>query len=183
MIKNASTLFNRLIAAFKPNRIRQFGKLHFSPNFKQSRIFVLAWDSKLTLSDKKHIAQYIEYLKNEGKKVVRIVYFDVKTKDDTPLVPEVNTFHIGRWDFDRSGYPKGVELKNILRQEIDFFISLDLVGEPHFIGMATLCKAACKVAYLEQNTLQIFDVLLKQNEKQGMKQYLCDLKEYLNKLG
>lgn len=117
-----------------------------------------------------------------GKQVVRIVYFNVKTKEETPLVPEANTYHVGRWDFDRTGFPKSEDLKNVLQFDTDFFISIDMDCEWHFMGMAAVSKAACKVGPYDAKNLKNFDVLIKPAEKHNVNQYLCELKEHLNKL-
>jgi hypothetical protein len=140
------------------------------------------WDSGCSPAETKAIKEYIEYLKNTGKQVIRIIYFNVKTKEETPLVPEANTYHVGKWDFDRTGFPKAEDLKNTLLQDTDFFISLDLQGHWQFLGMASVCKAACKVGPYNSKHLGNYDVLIKPTDKHNMNQYLCDLKEHLNKL-
>jgi hypothetical protein len=181
-MSNNDGLVSRVIAKLHQHKAKEFGKLKYAPNFNKATRFILVWDSSCSPSETKAIKEYIEYLKNAGKQVIRIVYFNVKTTEETPLVPEVNTYHVGKWDFDRTGFPKAEDLKNVLLQETDFFISLDLNGNWQFLGMASVCKAACKVGPYNAKHLGNYDVLIKPTDKNSMNQYLCDLKEHLNKL-
>ena len=113
-----------------------------------------------------------------------MVYFDVKKKEEIPLVPEANTYYLGKWDFDRSRFPKSEAMKNVLRRDYDFLISFDLYGDWHFVGMSAVGKAACKIGYFQPQHLHVYDILLRQNtDKPNLNQYLCSLKETLEKLG
>ena len=179
---NKEGLVSKVIAKLHQHKAKEFGKLKYAPNFSKAHRFVLVWDSSCSPAETKAIKEYIEYLKSQGKQVIRIIYFNVKTKEETPLVPEVNTFHVGKWDFDRTGFPKAEDLKNTLLHDTDFFISLDLSGQWQFLGMASVCKAACKVGPFNPKHLGKYDVLIKTADKHNLNQYLCDLKEHLNKL-
>ena len=181
-MSNKDGLVSKVIAKLHQHKAKEFGKLHYAPNFEKAKRFVLCWDSKRNPAETQAIKAYIESLKTLGKQVVRIIYFDVKTKEETPLVPEANTYHVGRWDFDRTGFPKAEDLKNVLLFDTDFFISIDMEGDWHFLGMAAVSKAACKVGPYHPQNIKNFDVLIKPAEKHDVNQYLCELKEHLNKL-
>jgi len=127
-MSNKDGLVSKVIAKLHQHKAKEFGKLKYAPNFSKATRFILVWDSGCSPAETKAIKEYIEYLKNTGKQVIRIIYFNVKTKEETPLVPEANTYHVGKWDFDRTGFPKAEDLKNTLLQDTDFFISLDLQG-------------------------------------------------------
>ena len=173
---------SQVIGKLHQHKAKEFGKLRYAPNFEKAKRFVICWDSEISPAETKIVKEYIEYLKQMGKQIIRIIYFNVKTKDETPLVPEANTYHVGRWDFDRTGFPKSEDLKNVLQFDTDFFISLDLKGDWHFLGMASVSKAACKVGPYNAKHIKNFDVLINPAEKHNLNQYLCDIKEHLNKL-
>lgn len=181
-MSNNGGLVSRVIEKLHQHKAKEFGKLRYAPNFEKAKRFVICWDSTSTPAEIKAIKEYIDFLKQLGKQVIRIIYFDVKTKEETPLVPEANTYHVGRWDFDRTGFPKAEDLKNVLLFDTDFFISMDLKGDWHFLGMASVSKAACKVGPFNSKHLENYDVLIKPADNHNLNQYLCDLKEHLNKL-
>lgn len=175
-------LASRIIETLHQRKSKAFTKLRYAPNFEKSKRFVLCWSSKCTPAQTMAIKSYIETLKSLGKQVIRIIYFDVKTKNETPLVPEANTYHVGKWDFDRTGFPQSEDLKNVLLFETDFFISLDMDSDWHFLGMASVSKAACKVGYYNHRHLKNFDLLIKPTENHNLNQYLCEIQQHLNKL-
>jgi hypothetical protein len=175
-------LVSKVIGKLHQRKAKEFSKLRYAPNFVMAKRFVLCWDSQRTPAETQAIKAYIEHLKSLSKQVIRIIYFPVKTKEETPLVPEVNTYHIGKWDFDRTGFPKAEDLKNVLQFDTDFFISLDMEGAWHFLGLAAVSKAACKVGPYHAKNVKNFDLLIKPTEKHNLNQYLCELKEHLNKL-
>lgn len=181
---NNHGLVSSIIGKLHRRKAKQYSKLNFAPNYDRANSFVLIWGGTITSSEKQEIQEFIKSLLADGKQVTRLVYFDVKKKEEIPLVPETNTYYLGKWDFDRTRFPKSEAMKNVLRRDYDFLISFDLQGDWHFVGMAAVGKAACKIGYFQPQHLGVYDILLRQNtEKPNLNQYLCSLKETLQKLG
>ncbi len=177
-------LVTSIIGKLHKRKARQFSKLYFAPNYQRAKSFALVWNGNASTADKIQIQEFIKELLSDGKQVTRLVYFDVKKKEELPLVPESNTYYVGKWDFDRTRFPKSEAMKNVLRRDYDFLISFDLTGDWHYVGMAAVGKAACKIGYYQPQHLSIYDILLRQNsEKPTLNQYLCSVKETLMKLG
>jgi len=177
-------LVSTIIGKLHRRKAKQFSKLNFAPNYVRSTSFALLWGGAISAADKQEIQEFIKTLLSDGKQVTRLVYFDVKKKEEIPLVPEANTYYLGKWDFDRSRFPKSEAMKNVLRRDYDFLISFDLYGDWHFVGMSAVGKAACKIGYFQPQHLHVYDILLRQNtDKPNLNQYLCSLKETLEKLG
>jgi hypothetical protein len=177
-------IVSSIIGKLHKRKAKQFSKLNFAPNYQRAKSFALLWDGKTTTTEKLQIQEFIKELLADGKQVTRLVYFDVKKKEEIPLVPEANMYYLGKWDFDKTRFPKSESIKNVLRRDFDFLISFDLSGDWHYVGMAAVGKAACKIGYYQPQHLSVYDILLRQNsEKPNLNQYLCGIKDTLAKLG
>jgi len=99
-MSNSNSLVSRVIDKLHQHKAKDFGKLRYAPNFEKAKRFVLCWDSQRTPAETQAIKAYIETLKAMGKQVVRIVYFNVKTKEETPLVPGFDAWNFGHERFE-----------------------------------------------------------------------------------
>ena len=180
-------LIANVIQKMHKRKSKSFERLQFAPNYQKSKRFLLIWNNNLTESNKRLVQQFIQELLQDGKEVTRMIFFDVKKKEETPLVPESNTYHTGKWDFDRLKFPKDEGLKNLLRKDYDFVISMDTENNWYILGMAGIAKSACRFGLTTtafRNQTGIFDILLKQDTANpDLNLYLCDVKATLKKLG
>lgn len=177
----------KVLQQMHKRKSKSFDRLHFAPNYQKSKRFLLVWNNQLSETNKRVVQEFIQELLQDGKEVTRMIYFDVKKKEETPLVPESNTFHTGKWDFDRTKFPKDDGLKNLLRKDYDFVISMDMEQNWYILGMVSIAKAACRFGLsttAQSNPTGVYDILLKQDTTNpDLNLYLCDVKATLKKLG
>mgnify|MGYP006196844019 CR=1 FL=1 len=72
---------SQVIGKLHQHKAKEFGKLRYAPNFEKAKRLVICWDSEISPAETKIVKEYIEHLKHLGKQIIRINYFNVKTKD------------------------------------------------------------------------------------------------------
>ena len=123
-----SGIVSSIIGKLHRSKAKNYSKLNFAPNYARANSMALLWNGEASTAEKILIQEFIKQLLADGKQVTRLVYFDVKKKEELPLVPDANSYFLGKWDFDKTQFPKSDSLKNVLRRDFDFLISFDLTG-------------------------------------------------------
>ncbi|MCC7297742.1 MAG: hypothetical protein IT244_05360 [Bacteroidia bacterium] len=153
------------------------------PPFSEVKEVLLAWDEAQLESDQKHIEKFVKFWESHGKHVIKVVYFHKRKKDKIPAVPDANTLHLSRLDFNPFGMPKTPQVKKIMSTPFDCFINLNMDGRLPLKSLAGFTKSTCRIGYNRHKTFDFYDLILGNPDDNRIDHFIKDLEYYLQKIG
>ncbi len=105
--------------------------------------------------EKRHIAmEYADQLRDRGKRVKRLGFFDSKLED-----PNFTFRYFNQKNLDWAGRPTGEAVKDFTEQSLDWLLILDMVSIPAFEYIAALSDATLRVGPVADNTA-CYDIMI-----------------------
>lgn len=151
--------------------------------FSEANKFLVIWDESQNLSYKSDIQSFLEFLHQQGKNVYRAIYHHASKIDRPTKSADGKVFHFCRKDFNRLGLPKNIEVKKLISNHFDYLINMNLDGRLSLKSISGFSNATVTVGHRRFRTFGFYDLLLGEEENDDLKDYVNDLKKYLQKIG
>lgn len=152
-------------------------------SFDKSLDFLVAWDEAQTEKDHAHISDFLNFLKDAGKKVDCVIYHHTRKKEKINAFPKDGNIHLSKFDFSTLGLPKTVQVKKLLAAKYDFFINLNMDGRFPLKSIAGLTNSTCRIGFPLEKSLPFYDILIGNEQNESMADFVKDLKFYVRKIG
>ncbi len=135
----------------------------------------LLFDATL-LADIKVVQEFVGSLEKKRKRVMQLGYFNRKLQDEN-----FKFKHFSKKQLDWALRPKMDEATEFTRQPFDLLINLSTRSVLPLDYIAAHSKAQFRVGPFTENTF-CYDLMIEQNEKDGLKDFLKQVLHYLEKM-
>jgi hypothetical protein len=149
---------------------------HRSSAFLENAASVGLLFEATVLEDRNTVLRFAEQLKSKGKKVKLLGYFNEKLKSgDFPFD------HFDKKQLDWALRPKSETITNFANQTFDLLINVSPKTVLPLDYIAACSKARFRVGPFTENTF-CYDLMIDQDEKKGLEEFLRQVQFYLGKM-
>lgn len=127
------------------------------------------------LKDRQTVLQYKEKLKNEGKQVKLLGYFQTEQND-----PNFTFRHFNRKQIDWALRPSSPQIDEFLNMEFDLLLNLEPRTQLHSEYIAVLSKARLKVGPVSDNT-ECYDLMIDTSDQMNIDSFIKQIEALLKK--
>ncbi len=153
MFQNIRTYFFRQSLQ---NLLKQQRSKQRAVSFEEAQSIGILFDA--TDLEKRHIVlEYADQLRNHGKRIKRLGFFDSKLDD-----PNFTFKYFNRKNLDWAGRPIGENVRNFTQEAFDWLLILDTVSTPQFEHIAAMSNASLRVGPVAENT-SCYDIMIDTN--------------------
>lgn len=164
-------------------RSREKERIRLISSFEKASDVLICWDDAQWETDARHINEFLDFLKKQGKNVETVVYHHANKREKGRLFEMDTHIHLLKNDFNTFGLPKTTQVKKLLAKRFDYFINLNLDGRLALKSIAGLTNATCRIGFHREKSLPFYDILLGNPASGSIEAYIKDLKHYLHKIG
>lgn len=150
MFKNIRNYFFRQSL----NNLRKQPRSKQSPvSFEQAQSVGILFDAT-DLETRNIVLEYADQLRDSGKRVKRLGFFDSKLEDTNFTFKYFNLKNL-----DWAGRPGGELVQNFVQQPFDWLLVLSTTTKPYFEYISTMSKATLRVGPVSENTFS-YDIMI-----------------------
>lgn len=143
---------------------------------------LIMWDSKQSKTDVEELKTFGHELRNSGKDVVFLCFYDLKK-----LSPEMQSTELyqlcSKADFNFWGQPSSENLKKITTKTFDLLINASLNSNNFLNTIAVYSKSLFRVGcYSDSEDIAFYEISIKPNGADLMENFLIEIGKCLNKI-
>lgn len=151
--------------------------------FQSANEFLVIWDEAQNESNKNDIQTLLEFLHKQGKIVYRAIYHHSPKIDRQSRSSDGKVFHFCRKDFNSLGLPKTLVVKKLIAHRFDYLINMNLDGRMALNSIIGLSNSKITVGHRKFGGFGFYDLLIGNHYNENLRDYVADLKVYLQKIG
>lgn len=125
------------------------------------------------LQDRQTVLQYKEQLKNEGKQVKLLGFFDSDQND-----PNFTFRHFNRKQVDWALRPRNREIEEFMEEKFDLLLNLEPRTQLYSEYIAALSKAHLKVGPVTDHT-ECYDLMIEPADQRNVKAFINQIESLL----
>lgn len=123
------------------------------PTFEQAQSVGILFDAT-DLHIRQAVLEYADQLRDQGKRIKRLGYFDSKVED-----PNFTFKYFNRKNLDWAGRPVGEQVQEFARQPFEWLLILSTETQPLFEYIAAMSAASLRVGPVAERT-SCYDIMI-----------------------
>lgn len=151
--------------------------------FHSANEFLVVWDESQNENHKSDIQTLLEFLHKQGKNVYRVIYHHTPKIERPSKSSDGKVFHFCRKDFNSLGLPKTMVVKKVIAHQFDYLINMNLDGRLALNSIIGFSNAKIRVGHRKYGGFGFYDLLIGNYNNENLRDYVADLKLYLQKIG
>ena len=165
--------YNKSIAHLSNSNLSKRHKENMT--FAAAQKVILLFDA-IDLNTQQEVKKYAKRLKEQGKKVTLLGFFNDKEKRENIAFPYYNKKNI-----DWAGRVKSPEIESITKDTYDLLVNVNLISQKHTEHLICQINAKLKAGPVSANT-SIYDFMIDLPGNANISTFLKQLEFYLRKI-
>ncbi len=157
------------------NRNRKKGQSRHKVSFASAKKVLLLFEA-MDLNTQQAVQKYAKRLKEQGKKVNLLGFFDDKESRENLAFTYYNKKNI-----DWAGRVKGSEIEPFIKESYDLLVNVNLISQEHTEHLISQIDATLKAGPVSENTY-IYDFMIDLPANANIPTFLKQLEFYLKKI-